>query len=56
MRVERVFACELFCGPVWIALRLGDHLAYSAGVWVGAVTERRPGVLLPKVVELDRRN
>ena len=43
-------------GPVWIALRLGDHLAYSSGVWVGAVTERRPGVLLPKVVELDRRN
>ena len=43
-------------GPVWIALRLGDHLAYSAGVWAGAVTERRPSVFLPTVVELDRRN
>jgi mycofactocin system glycosyltransferase len=40
--------------PRWIALRLGDHLAYSAGVWAGAIGERRADVLVPQVVELKR--
>lgn len=35
--------------PSWIALTLADDLAYSAGVWVGCVTERRSGPLRPTI-------
>ena len=34
----------------WAGLRLADDLAYGTGVWLGALRDREPGPLLPKVV------
>ncbi|MEY2966991.1 MAG: hypothetical protein RLY50_1041 [Actinomycetota bacterium] len=39
----------------WVALRLVDHLAYSLGVWRGAVATRSVRCLLP-VVSVPRRS
>jgi mycofactocin system glycosyltransferase len=37
------------CGPLaWTALRLGDDLAYQAGVWRGVLGRRSPAALLPR--------
>jgi hypothetical protein len=33
----------------WAALRVADDLAYGAGVWAGALRDRRPAPLLPKI-------
>jgi mycofactocin system glycosyltransferase len=34
----------------WILWRLADDAAYGSGVWVGALREREPRALLPRVV------
>jgi mycofactocin system glycosyltransferase len=37
------------CGPLaWAAMRLGDDLAYQAGVWRGVLQHRSPAALLPR--------
>jgi hypothetical protein len=32
----------------YVALRAVDDLSYGAGVWTGALRERRPGAILPR--------
>lgn len=34
----------------WAALRIADDLAYGTGLWHGALRDRRPEPLLPKIV------
>lgn len=41
--------------PRWIALRLLDDLAYSAGVWWGALTARSPRCLVPGISAMPAR-
>jgi hypothetical protein len=33
----------------WAALRVADDLAYGTGVWAGALREREPGPILPRI-------
>jgi mycofactocin system glycosyltransferase len=33
----------------WAALRVADDLAYGTGLWLGALRDRRPGPVLPRV-------
>jgi len=60
-RVRRVTACAVGLrlwrgrrtrsGPLgpWVALRIADDLAYATGLWTGALSSQRTGLLLPRV-------
>ena len=39
----------------WTALRLADHIAYSTGVWRGALSQRRFGALRPDLTSWPGR-